>query len=344
MKGRLIALDEVNGHEAAALIVDGQLDDLLVDADRPRPGTIYRAIADRPQKGQGGLFLRTPDGNAFLRRTKGIAPGDQLLVQVSGYAERGKAIPVTERILFKSRYAIVTPGAPGMNLSRSIKDEAARDEITVATREALAEMPLPDGAGLILRSSCATADETEIAEDIFAMVSLADQVLADTGTGPEMLVAGDGPHTLAWRDWVAPAQVDADPGSFARHAVDEAIDALRTPVVSLPSGASMIIEPTRALVAVDINTGPDGSPAAGLKANLSAARALPRQLRLRGLAGQIVLDPAPCPKKERRQIDTALRAGFKRDTAETNLAGWTTLGLIELQRQRDRLPLSEVLG
>ncbi len=103
MKGRQIILDHLNGREAAALIVDGRLEDLLIDADGPRPGAIYRAVADRPVKGQGGLFLRTPDGTAFLRQVKGIAPGDTMLVQVTGHAEPGKAIPVTQKILFKSR-------------------------------------------------------------------------------------------------------------------------------------------------------------------------------------------------------------------------------------------------
>ena len=108
-----IALDHLQGREAAALMRGGRLDDLLIDSDTPRPGTIYRAIADRPVKGQGGLFLRTPDGNAFLRQVKGIAPGQALLVQVTGHAEPGKAIPVTAKVLFKSRFAIVTPARRG---------------------------------------------------------------------------------------------------------------------------------------------------------------------------------------------------------------------------------------
>ncbi len=105
----------------------------------------------------------------------------------------------------------------------------------------------------------------------------------------------------------------------------------------------MMIEPTRALVAVDINTGGDTSPAAGLKANLSALRDLPRQLRLRGLGGQILIDPAPAPKKDRRQMEQVLRAALRQDATETVIAGWTQLGLMELQRKRDRVPLTEVL-
>ena len=108
-------------------------------------------------------------------------------------------------------------------------------------------------------------------------------------------------------------------------------------------GAHAFVEPTRALVAVDVNTGPDTSLAAGLKANLALARELPRQLRLRGLGGQITLDLAPMPKKDRRVFEDALRAAFRRDEVETVLAGWTPLGHYELQRQRARIPLAEVM-
>ena len=206
MKGRTIVLDHFGDIEAAALIVDGKLDDLLIDSDGPRPGTIYRAIADRPVKGQGGMFLKTPDGSAFLRQIKGLAPGQPILVQVSGYAEPGKAVPVTQKLLFKSRYAIVTPGAPGTNISRSIRDEEERDRLLEIAHEA------SDGAayGLILRSSCAGADADDIADDIDAMLALADKVLDDPSTDMEVLSEGDGPHILAWRDWVEPADVVTD--------------------------------------------------------------------------------------------------------------------------------------
>ena len=105
----------------------------------------------------------------------------------------------------------------------------------------------------------------------------------------------------------------------------------------------MMLEPTRALVAVDVNTGPDTSPAASLKVNIAAARDLPRQLRLRGLGGQLVVDFAPIPKKDRAILDQVIRAAFKFEAAETNLAGWTTLGLYEMTRKRDRLPLADLL-
>ncbi|MBE0455347.1 MAG: ribonuclease E/G [Roseovarius sp.] len=336
-----IALDHLAGREAAALLVGGRLEDLLIDSHTPRPGTIYRAIADRPVKGQGGMFLRSPDGSAFLRQVKGLAPGQSLLVQVTGHAEPGKALPVTARVLFKSRYAIVTPDAPGLNISRAIKDEKERLRLHEIAHEEMGEGAM----GLILRSACEGAADEAIAEDIRAMRDLAQVVLADApGRSPEKLVEGDGPHGLAWRDWPEPGELVEVAGSFATLGVLDALDALRGPEVRLSGGAVAYVEPTRALVAVDVNTGTDTSPAAGLKANLALARELPRQLRLRGLGGQIALDLAPMPKKDRRVFEDALRAAFRRDEIETVLAGWTPLGNYELQRKRARAPLAEVLA
>ena len=140
MKGRQILLDHIDGREAAALMVDGQLNELLVDAERPRPGTVYRAVTDRPVKGQGGVFLKTPDGPAYLRGVKGIGQGEALLVQVTGYAEPGKAIPVSHKILFKSRYAIVTPDAPGLNLSRRIREDDVRDVLLALAHDAVSDV------------------------------------------------------------------------------------------------------------------------------------------------------------------------------------------------------------
>jgi Ribonuclease G/E len=262
-----------------------------------------------------------------------------MLVQVTGHAEEGKAIPVTQKILFKSRHAIVTPDAPGLNISRAIRDDDLRDRLLGIAHEVMGDSPM----GLILRSSCEVADPDEIAEDIAAMADLATAVLADTEGGDECLTEGDGPHALAWRDWVEPAEVVTAERSFETHGVIDMITALRDPRVSLAGGGFAYIEPTRALVAVDVNTGADTSPAAALKANIALGRDLPRQLRLRGLGGQITLDLAPMPKKDRRAFEMAIKAAFRADSIETVLAGWTPLGHYELQRQRARVPLATLL-
>ncbi|MDZ4096817.1 MAG: ribonuclease E/G [Paracoccaceae bacterium] len=345
MIGRVIALDTLRDRLAAALIVDGVLQDFLIDPadDTPLPGAIFRAVVDRPLKGQGGVFVKLPGTTGFLRQVSGLAPGQRVLVQVSGVTEPGKALPVTIRLLFKSRLAIITPGAPGRNISRRIRDEDIRAVLEALAAEAMQGAD-PD-LGLILRSACDGTDPDAIMADIAAMRDLAQAVLNDLNGGPELLVEGPLAQETAWRDWSDPApdQLADTPGSFADHGVLELVDALLTPHVPLPGGGHMMLEPTRALVAVDVNTGPDTSPAASLKANIAAARDLPRQLRLRGLGGQVVVDFAPMSKKDRAVLEQVLRAAFKGEAAETSLAGWTPLGLYELVRKRDRMPLADLL-
>lgn len=356
MKGRLIVLGEHGGREAAALIVDGRLEDLLVAGDDPlAPGAILRGVADRLVKGQGGVFVRLPGGKTgYLRDTSGVAPGRPLLVQIAGTAEPGKAVPLTTRLLFKGRHVIVTPGAPGVNVSRRIRETERRDHLERLGRQGLG---LRDGAqddpgeaetesagpvpGLILRSAAEFAETDDILGEISELLGLCRQIEADVAGAPELLLDAPGPHETAWRDWTDPSpdQVDDGVSAWEDHGLPAMIAALLRPEVALGNGASMFVEPTRALVAVDVNTGSDTSPAAGLKANIAAARDLPRQLRLRGLGGQVVVDVAPMPKRDRAAFEQQLRAALRGESAETTLAGWTPLGHLEIQRKRDRLPL-----
>ena len=343
MIGRIIVLDEIKGRKAAALVVDGQLQDLLIDPedDTPLTGAIYRAVADRPMKGMGGMFVKLPGGTSgFLRQTDGLAPGQRLLVQVTGPSEPGKALPVTSRLLFKGRLAIVTPGAPGLNISRRIKDEALRDDLQALADAAMAGAD--PQIGLIVRSAAEAAEAEDISSEIAELRTLSSAVMADLDGGPELLLEGASAQDTAWRDWSDPAPDELVEGGFEDLGVLDLIEALRGPRVDLGSG-HMMIEPTRALVAVDVNTGADTSPAASLKVNIAAARDLPRQLRLRGLGGQVVVDFAPMPKKDRAVLDQVIKAAFKTEGGESNLAGWTVLGLYELTRKRDRLPLAGLL-
>lgn len=348
MKGRIAVLDHWNGRRASALVADGRLEDLLVDPPLgigTGPGAIHRAIADRPVKGQNGFILKLGNGQSgFLRQARGIAPGDRLLVQVATWAEAAKAAPVTTRLLFKGRFGIVTPGAPGRNIARSIKEEAVRERLAEVLHDALADAPADFGA--IVRSAAMDVDDAAIAVELHDLRQLAERVLADATGDAELLVDAPDAHHLAWRDWSDPEpdQVFDNVGSFADHGVLEMIDALQSPFVALAGDASMYIEPTRALVAVDVNTGGDFSFASGLKANLAAARDLPRQLRLRGLGGQVVIDFAPVGKKDRRSIEQALTRALRADGIDTNLVGWTPLGHLELQRKRERLPLAVALA
>lgn len=334
MKGTQILLGQHKGRAAAALMVDGRLEDLLIDPpdDVPVPGTIFRAICNRPVKGQGGMFLKLGENlSGWHRNAKGLTPGQTLLVQVTGHAEPGKAVPVTDRVLFKSRYCIVTPGAPGINAARSLREDEA-DRLLEIAHDTLPENRQANG--IIVRTAAEGVEADIFADDLTTTWQMADTVRNDPGTGPERLLDGPDAQTLAWRDWP-----DA-PVSDAWGAAADAIEALRSPEISLGQ-ATGYIEPTRALVAIDVNTSEGG--AGGLKANLALARELPRQLRLRGLGGQIVLDLAPCAKKDRKAVESALRAAFRADPVETSFIGWTPLGHVELTRRRERRPLIDLI-
>lgn len=343
MKGRVVLLDRVGGVEAAALMVDGRLEELRVDpADgRLMPGAICRALPDRPAKGLGGWFLRLPDGRSgFLRQMQGVTAGRPLPVQVSVPERQNKAVAVSARLGLRGRYAVLTPGAPGLNLSRRLRDDEARRRLEglVASAMAGAEADL----GVILRSAAATAAPGAVLAELAA---LREQVVALKAEepAPALLLAAPGAHMIARRDWLDPTpdEVDDHPGCLAEHGVPEAVAALCGREVALPDGARMWVEPTAALVAVDVDTGGDLSPAAAGRANRAAVRELARQLRLRGLGGQVVIDFAPLPRQGRAAMLQSLRTAFARDEG-ASLAGWTNLGLFELTRRRDRPALAEL--
>jgi ribonuclease G len=161
MKGSVVAVGKIDGREVAALMVDGRLEDLALEAGGLAPGAILRGTVGRPVKGLGGVFVDLPDRQSgFLRQTRGLTPGRPVLVQVSGVAEAGKALPLSTRLLIKGRFVILTPDAPGLNVSRQIRDEAVRAELTALAETALAGAD--PSLGLILRSACESADPEDI--------------------------------------------------------------------------------------------------------------------------------------------------------------------------------------
>ncbi|SMO66321.1 ribonuclease E/G [Paracoccus laeviglucosivorans] len=346
MKGRQIVLGQVFGRDAAALVQDGVLQDLIIDptgATPLAPGAICRGKVDRLVKGQGGVFLRLPDGaKGYLRDRGGLREGQALLVQISGAAEDGKAIPVSSRLNFRGRNVIVTPGMPGVNVSRRIREDDIREELAGLGEAAIEGQA--DAPGIVFRSAAAQAELDEIADELNQLLDLARAVTADADGQPELLLDAPEPAEAAWHDWAEPAPdaVEDGPDAFDQTGTTDAVEALLSPRVDLGAGAWAEIEALRALVAIDVNTGADTSPAAGLKANIALARDLPRQLRLRGLGGQIVVDFAPMPKRDRGTLEQTLRAAFKAEAAETVLIGWTAMGLFEISRKRDRMPLSRL--
>ncbi|MEO1000703.1 MAG: ribonuclease E/G [Pseudomonadota bacterium] len=329
----------VVGPGRAALLVDGLLEDLLID---PAPGDqvppleeVFAARVERVAGKLGGAFVALAPGlNGFLRGARGVREGAVLPVQVTGFAEPGKAVPVTDRLLFKERTVILTPGAAGVNLSRALRDDARpRLEAEVPALAAA----LPEGAGLILRTAAAEAAAAALHADLAAAAARHARTLA-TETGAAGVAPGAAAR--ARRDWEGTLE-DA-PDAWEALGLPDLIDALARPEAPLDAGAWLTVEATRALIAVDVNTGPDLSPAAALKANIAAMREIPRQLRLRGLGGAVTVDLAPLAKRDRKQIETVLKAALRRDLVETTVAGWTPLGHLELTRRRERRPLGEL--
>ena len=346
MLGRQVVLGRLFDAPAAALMVDGQLVDLIVDpgAVTPlAPGAICRGVTERLMKGQGGVFVRLPgEQRGYLRDRSGLREGQPILVQIAGVAEDGKAIPLTRRVLFRGRFGLVTPDAPGINVSRRIRDDDLRSQLQTIGQNALKDRAY----GLILRSAAASAEAAAIEDELATMLDLAERIMAETAGPPELLLDAPDPWEQAWLDWAEPEPDTVEQGddSFDMFGVSEAVDRILSDRVELPAGASAFIQPTRALVAVDVNTGHDTTPAAALKANIALVRDLPRQLRLRGLGGQIVVDFAPMPKRDRATLDQILRAAFRGDATETTLIGWTSMGLYEISRKRDRIPLAQLAG
>jgi Ribonuclease G/E len=283
-------------------------------------------------------------------------------VQVTGLPEAGKAVPVTQRILLKARSLILTPGASGLNLSRSIKHEDERlrlhDLVTASVNACLgakAEAFLEDN-GLIIRTGA--VGTPDLSEELAALLKEWQGLEKQSEPGAPVC-GGAWRHALS--EWAGqpldqvilpstdtapqnlpPAPVLQEKTPFESAGIWDAINTLRNPEATLSTG-SIAIEPTRALVAVDVNTGGEFTAGSALKTNLAAMSDLPRQLRLRGLGGQIVVDFAPLKKAERKQIEKAAHTALRACPVETSLVGWTPLGHLEMTRKRERRPLSEVL-
>ena len=345
MKGRQIMLGRIFGREAAALLVDGRLEDLVIDPGECvdfAPGAILRGKVNRLMKGQGGVFVTLPGGvSGYLRDRSGLREGQMVLAQVSGVAESGKALPLSGRLLIRGRHGIATPGAPGVNVSRAIRDPARREALQALGVAALAGRD----CGLILRSAAEHAGDDEIGAELGELTDIAAAIAGDLNGPPQLLLDAPSPADTAWRDWADPSPDDIiDGGGDLSEHLGDALRGLLSDEIPLPGGAFAAIEPTRALIAVDVNTGRDTTPAAGLKANIALARELPRQLRLRGLGGQVVVDFAPIPKRDRGTLEQELKKAFRAEGPDAVLSGWTNLGLFELTRKRDRIPLSLLTG
>ncbi len=338
-KGAFIAFDTFNSRGCAAMLYDGLLVDLLMDSpknsggvDAVVPEAIYFAQAGRDLPRQKAMMVDLGAGATGFLKYKTPPKDRTFLVQVKTHVGEGKAAPVRESPLLKGRYVILVLGESGaVNVSKAI-DPDRRDALKTAVADAAGD------ASVILRTACQDGLLADIIAEVRDMVLLAADIrarCAGGGIAVGLVHAAPSARVLALRDWGDVPIID-EAGCFERLGVADQIESLDSPIAGLPNGARMVIESTSALVAVDVDTGGDFGGDAGARANFACAGDLPRQLRLRGLGGQIVIDPAPMPKRDRTRFEMILRKALTGDDVPTEMVGWTKLGHYELQRKRSR--------
>ena len=336
-KGAFIAFDTFNSRGCAAMLYDGLLVDLLMDAPENSggevvPEAIYFAQAGRDLPRQKAMMVDLGAGATGFLKYKTPPKDRNFLVQVKTHVGEGKAAPVRESPLLKGRYVILVLGESGaVNVSKAI-DPDRRDALKTAVADAAGD------ASVILRTECQNGLLADIIAEVRDMISLAADIQARCGAvGMSVGLVHPAPsaRVLALRDWGDVPIID-EAGCFERLGVADQIESLDSPIAGLPNGARMVIESTSALVAVDVDTGGDFGGDAGARANFACAGDLPRHLRLRGLGGQIVIDPAPMPKRDRTRFEMILRKALTGDDVPTEMVGWTKLGHYELQRKRSR--------
>ena len=347
---RRLLLDRRGGRDVAALLVGGRLHDVLVDPGGAlKVGEIWSARIDKPASRAegGGVFLDLGGERGFLPGRAPGAMGDFIKVEIKRAREEGKAALVSTKLDFAGAYLAHTPATPGVNVSRKIgPEEQARLKAALAGLER--------HGGFVARTSAAGVDAAELRADAEAQIAAAAEVDAASARPPRMLRAAESLEAQARRLWPDAAVERGDPSAsadarpLAVHGVEEALRLLLGPRVPLEgpglSGAWLAMERTAAVIAIDVNA---GASAVLSNVNAAALAEIPRQLRLRGWGGQIVIDLATAERRDSAaaQAERAALADQLATAAKgtVKVLGFGPLGLLEAQRRRDRTPLENLL-
>ncbi len=299
-----------------------------------------------------------------------------MLVQVVKEERGSKGAALTTYLSLAGRYSVLMPNtARGGGISRKITSGEDRAKL----KEVAQELEVPEGMGVILRTAGANRTKAEIKRDFEYLLRLWETVrdLTLKSTAPklvyeegslvkrsirdlytkdidEVIVAGGEAHDEAkdFMRMLMPSHAknvklysDAQP-LLSRYGVENQLDAMFSPVVQLRSGGYIVINQTEALVAIDVNSGratrEHHIEDTALKTNLEAADEIARQLRLRDLAGLIVIDFIDMDEnRNNRSVERRLKECLKQDRARIQVGRISHFGLLEMSRQRIRASVLE---
>lgn len=324
-------------------------------------------------------------GPLRLKRTAGaitelLAPQQKVLVQVMKEPTGNKGPRLTGNITLPGRYLVLMPFGRGVNLSRRIKSESERNRL-----RALAILLKPPGMGLLVRTEAENKPEEAIIEDLeslqkqweaiqqevissrapallnrdddFVQRVLRDmysedvnRIVVDSHTGVKRVKQ----HLINWSAGKTPQGVLIDHHRdrlpiLDYFRVNAAIREALKPRVDLPSGGYIIIEPTEALTVIDVNSGSFTRSATAretvLWTNCEAATEIARQLKLRNLAGVIIVDFIDMDsRRDQLQVLEHFNKALKADKARPQIAQLSELGLVELTRKRQGQNIYELFG
>ncbi len=299
-----------------------------------------------------------------------------LLVQVVKEERGNKGAALTTYLSLAGRYCVLMPNTShGGGISRKIHSAADRKRL----KSIISDLTLPSTMGCIIRTAGLARTKPEIKRDFDYLARLWDEIRERTlrGAAPMLIhtdsdlikrairdiynkdieeVFVEGPEGYkAAKDFMKllmpshakRVQHYADPVPlFQRYHVEDQLNAMYQPIVQLKSGGYIVINPTEALVSIDINSGRStkehGIEATALSTNLEAAREIARQLRLRDMAGLVVIDFIDMEHHSNaRKVERAMKEALKHDRARIQVGRISGFGLMEMSRQRLRTGVLE---
>ena len=367
----------------AAVGMSGETGDAKLGAESPGAeiGEDDEAAEEIVESVGGGDALEeVPDRAPRYRRQykiqEVIKRRQVMLVQVVKEERGTKGAALTTYLSLAGRYSVLMPNtARGGGISRKITNSEDRARL----KEAAADLEVPEGMGVILRTAGANRTKNEIKRDFEYLLRMWETVrdLTLKSTAPklvyeegslikrsirdlytkdidEIIVAGvDGYHEAKdFMRMLMPSHAknvklytETQP-LLSRYGVENQLDAMFSPVVQLRSGGYIVLNQAEALVAIDVNSGratrEHHIEDTALKTNLEAADEVARQLRLRDLAGLIVIDFIDMDeKRNNRSVERRLKEALKHDRARIQVGRISHFGLLEMSRQRIRASVLE---